>query len=246
MTLLHVVARRVDYGEYKDFFEECFKYSQHHINSKTDHFYGGKDKTPIHFAAESGYVKNVKYLMEHGANIHDPDNSGRTALFCAAFAGTSSKPNEALEVIELLVKHGADVKVKDRFTGDTPLHIAASGFHDKSKEIIACLVQKGGDINAKNKRDFTPIMYAVQSNYSLNVADFPRHLEIVNWLIEKRVDTNHRTVDEGESLLTLCRKRNHNNQYDEIIKILKDKDDDFRESQNTTSKIVSNRSELLI
>ena len=115
MTLLHAIAETVDYGEHKEFFEECFKYSQHYINAKE--FVSGN--TPLQLAAEQGYAKNVKYLMQHGANIHEQDEFGRTPLHFAAVAGSRDR-NEALECMKLLVEQGADVDAADTHKFETP------------------------------------------------------------------------------------------------------------------------------
>ncbi len=53
--------------------------------------------------------------MNNGANIHEKDNDGCTALYIAAQEGNA-------ETVELLIKHKADVDVTQK-DGSTALNI---------------------------------------------------------------------------------------------------------------------------
>ncbi|KAH6909226.1 prosome, macropain 26S subunit, non-ATPase, 10, isoform CRA_c [Coprinopsis sp. MPI-PUGE-AT-0042] len=71
------------------------------------------ERTPLHWAAWSGSVDIVRFLVDQKAEIDKTDNSGWTALHIAASAGN-------LEVVQELIGAGADVNSKND-KGLTPL-----------------------------------------------------------------------------------------------------------------------------
>ena len=58
-----------------------------------------------------------------------------------------------IEAIKQHLASGTDVDSKSKY-GDTPLRIAAI---NGQKEIATLLITKGADVNAKDKKDFTPL-----------------------------------------------------------------------------------------
>ena len=80
--------------------------------------------TPLHFAAQKNAVRNsaaagvAKVLLKQRPDIKidEKNNRGETPLYCAA------RDNE-VEMVELLLKHGADVNAKQN-SGLTPLRVA--------------------------------------------------------------------------------------------------------------------------
>jgi ankyrin repeat protein len=65
-------------------------------------------------AAEKGNLDEVRDVLgDHAEFINQKDSTGATALHYAAFGGHRS-------VVEELVKHGADVNVRDNRFGATP------------------------------------------------------------------------------------------------------------------------------
>lgn len=72
--------------------------------------------SPLHEAANHGYVDIAELLLRHGANVNDPGGmscKGVTPLHDAACCGHFS-------MIQLLIQHGANVKLKTH-NGDTVL-----------------------------------------------------------------------------------------------------------------------------
>jgi ankyrin repeat protein len=100
---------------------------------------------------------------------------GRTALHLAAMNGH-------LEIVKLLLEHGADVNAKTKEGyGYTALHSAASNGH---LEIVKLLLEHGADVNAKTKYGGYTALHSATMN---------GHLEIVKLLLEHGADVNAKT-----------------------------------------------------
>ena len=97
----------------------------------------------------NGEKKDVKELIDMGADVNQKDKDGWTALMCASYRGCK-------EVVELLIEKGADVNAKTN-GGKTAL-MEASAYGDK--EIIELLIQNGADVNQKNNNGQNAMMLA--------------------------------------------------------------------------------------
>jgi ankyrin repeat protein len=125
---------------------------------------------PLHDAARSGYLDQLKTLLDSGASIEDRDGTKETPLISAALSGQTA-------VVEELIKRGADVMARnDR--GLTPLHAAAySGDFDSAR----LLVKAGAAVNdAEGKFGVTPLIVAAEEN----------RIEIVEFLLDHGADTS--------------------------------------------------------
>jgi len=89
-------------------------------------------------AAEVGKVKNIKLLLQRGANIHAADKHGQTSLFIAVSNGQE-------EAVILLISYGADINIRNK-RGDTPLSVVVQ----QGKTNIAQLLLAYG-VAADNK-----------------------------------------------------------------------------------------------
>jgi ankyrin repeat protein len=96
--------------------------------------YGGTALIP---AAERGHVDTVRTLIEAGISVDHVNNLGWTALLEAIILGAGGERH--LQIVELLVKAGADINLADR-DGVKPLHHARSRGY---REIEAILVAAG-------------------------------------------------------------------------------------------------------
>eukprot|EP00961_Rhodomonas_salina_P245463 3316518-Rhodomonas_salina.1 len=81
-------------------------------------------------------------MIEHGADVHVRDYSGRSPLFGATRSMTLS-----------LIAHGADPHLHD-LNGLTPLHDACSR---ASLEVAGALLESGAKVNSKDKNAHTPL-----------------------------------------------------------------------------------------
>jgi hypothetical protein len=84
-------------------------------------------------AARKSDAEKVKALLAKGADVNARTRYGATALSFACDRGS-------LEVVKILIEHGADVNVTDTFYKATPLVWAISRNH---AEIVTLLLDKG-------------------------------------------------------------------------------------------------------
>lgn len=111
-------------------------------------------------AAATGNTAAVKQLLESGARVNGVNRFGRTALQVMMMGN--------VPVAKLLLNFGADPNIRDRSTGDTPLHDAArTGF----THTVRLLVQFQADPNAIDNKNCRPIDVARQYGHS-EVVDF--------------------------------------------------------------------------
>lgn len=153
--------------------------------------------TPLHVAAMCGDLDSVNWFLRKDVDVncvtvnkskvpvmwgslegHTRSIGGVTALYYAAFGSH-------LEVVDLLLEHGADANLAD-VNGDTPLHIAAK---KGDIEIGKLLIDKGGYVNRRNKAGKTPIVVAKENN----------HFDFAQMLIQD----GHATDEEPSSCLVM-------------------------------------------
>jgi len=133
----------------------------------------------LHETAKQGNVAQVKALIT-SSTINTQNEEGHTPLYAAI-------DQDHLEVVELLVAKGADVKITDKY-GYTPLHVAAS--HGQ-KEIVALLLFAGASVNdQKNQDGVTP----------LHMAALWGREETAGFLIEQGANVNAKSKSGQTSL----------------------------------------------
>ena len=121
----------------------------------------GAGTTPFKRAARSADVALMHYLLDKGADPKLVGKDNQTALMVAAgvawndhIRGTEA---EALEAVKLCASLGLDINAATD-KGETALHGAAQRGADA---ITKFLVEKGANVNARNKRGFTPLDLAM-------------------------------------------------------------------------------------
>ncbi len=134
--------------------------------------------TPLIAAASTSDVSLVRTLIDLGADPKLPNAQGSTPLLAATGIGlgapeeaAGSEP-EAMEVVELLIKLGADVNAVDK-NGENAMHGAAYRNHPK---VVQLLADKGAKIevwNQKNKSGLTPLVIAEGHRPGLNFRPSP-------------------------------------------------------------------------
>ena len=118
--------------------------------------------TPFLIASRANDVEVMRQLLVHGADPLIPTANGTTPLMMAAGVGhepgiTRSAESEAFEAVYLCAEVGGDVTAVNE-AGDTALHGAA--WRERADSIVEFLVARGADVDAKNNRNWTPLVIA--------------------------------------------------------------------------------------
>ncbi|KAJ5677123.1 uncharacterized protein N7477_002756 [Penicillium maclennaniae] len=156
--------------------------------------YRKNGKPILHIAASGGYRDSAKILIGRGANIEAEDHKGMTALQVSVSRGQKN-------MVDLFLELGADFTKTDH-KGNTPLHYAANNHRIcwQSREAIAtALLEKGADIEARNKYLETPLWHAVRK----------RSEPITKLLIEKGADIEPRNRRGETPFICAVRKKSH-------------------------------------
>ncbi len=123
-----------------------------------------RGKTLLMHDAEAGLFSDVEKWVRLGADVHDIDNDGRTALILAASEGHHL-------VVRLLLDHGADANAVDH-RGRTACRIAASEGHHL---VVKVLLDHGADVNVAGEDGETALIRAARRGHLEAVQDLVAH-----------------------------------------------------------------------
>jgi ankyrin repeat protein len=107
-------------------------------------------ESPIAEAAARGDREAVKSLLKKAADVNAAQGDGMTALHWAAMNGD-------LELAEMLIVAGANVRATTRLGTYTPLYLASRQGH---ASIIQALITAGADLKTGTPNGTTPLMVA--------------------------------------------------------------------------------------
>lgn len=154
----------------------------------------GNTLTALMVAAQQGYADIVKLLLDHGAKVNVKAEivigvgadvaTGITALSQAAASGN-------LSIVKMLVEHGAEIHALTGH-GDTLLAFATTN------EIAQYFLDRGLDINARDKDGYTLLILSAEGFHRPSVA----------FLLEHGADPNAKTTD-GTTALKLAEGIRH-------------------------------------
>jgi uncharacterized protein len=174
------------------------------VNNKDNH-----GETALGLAATIGDVETMRLLLAKGADPSAANGKGETPIILA----TKSKQAEA---VRLLIAKRVDVNVANTSNNAVrkgrvamiklrPLHRAAAF---GPVEMVRDLLQAGADVNARDSRELTPLIFAVATEYP-----DPR---IIRTLLDAEADVNARD-NMGETALDWAERFG----YPEVIAALK-------------------------
>jgi len=112
-------------------------------------------RTVLHAASAVGDLATVELLLRLGADPNVADAGGHTPLYSA---GNECKTAGGGHVVRTLVRAGANVNAAGGVQHCTALHMAA---RRGNVEVAAALLDCGADIEARDKRDDTPLQRAL-------------------------------------------------------------------------------------
>jgi ankyrin repeat protein len=135
----------------------------------------GEGSTPFMRAAKSGDVEVMRLLLAVGADPLLKQPNQATALMLAAGLGwrdgspaapsyDQGSEQDAIEAITLCMEVGIDINATTT-NGETALHASISG--RGAEPIVRFLVERGANLEAKNKQGRTPLDVAVASRREL-------------------------------------------------------------------------------
>ena len=114
--------------------------------SATDSVHG----TALQAAIKGGHHGIAQFLVGHGANVDQKDYRNQTLLFCAS-------ASRVLDIIQSLLKLGADVNCRNGPYYVTPLHVAVRNRYSDAAQL---LLDWGADMNAGDISGDTPLHMA--------------------------------------------------------------------------------------
>ena len=123
----------------------------------------------------------IKAMLDLGADPNELNKDGYTPLFWLAEQDYGGADND---LIELLVKSGADVNFRYRNLKVTPLHVAAG--RGKSS-FVAALLKHGAEVNSADHEGATPLYWLAD-----NGPVYTDLVEIAKQLLDRGADVNRR------------------------------------------------------
>ncbi|MBW9153060.1 ankyrin repeat domain-containing protein [Clostridium estertheticum] len=109
-------------------------------------------ETPLHklCARIKPHIDVITMILKKGAKVNAINISGKTPVFYCSF-------NYSVELLNLLVKYGADINIRDKYK-NTLLHDDyINCFDEHFEEFLKSLINLGFDINSTNSTGCTPL-----------------------------------------------------------------------------------------
>lgn len=129
-------------------------------------------ETPIHIAAEMGFVECLKALLDAGADVTSQmGNKRNTALHLAA-------EDDFSDCVKVLIEAGANVNARN-LDDQTPLHVACLS---QSIETVELLIKHGADVNVTYRDGRTALHASIVKETS--------SWDCTRTLLENKVDVN--------------------------------------------------------
>jgi ankyrin repeat protein len=173
--------------------------------------------TPLLVALEKGRPEIARMLLERGVDVNYMDNRGSSPLHIA-------RRRTSIDLVQLLLDHGANINASDTWRGETVLHDASSKGHIT---VVKLLLEHGANVDSRSKSRWTPLHCTTVMGHSkvaellldhgadvhaqnedgwtaLHLAAFNGHLEIVAVVLKHGADP-HAQTNEGKTSIHLAK-----------------------------------------
>ena len=129
---------------------------------------------PIHFAAMGNACSVVEFLLENGIPVDATAQTNMTPLLCAC---KNMAPESTAEVLELLIKAGANLNIEDSSKPSSLLFIAATGGRS---HVCRILLDHGADLNQQDEMGWTALTVAIKTKSLATVKELLSRKILVN------------------------------------------------------------------
>ena len=166
---------------------------------------------PIVYAAKDGNLTAVREWLESGGDVNDTVGGSRSTLIIKV-VDNSLVSDAQLDVVRLLLSHGADVNKSDA-DSFTPVHCCAMYPEESDRgPLIQLLLDAGANVNATNRDEETPLAIALYLSIWRSPDHAPACLDMVTRLLRAgaALDAIRRENSSVEDMLREEEKREDN------------------------------------
>ena len=173
--------------------KRCF-FIQRNISTPEVYLQFDSVMNEIFDACRNGDILTLQQLLTADTTlVNAVDMKGFTPLILASY-------NEQPEIVEILLRHGADINAQDAAGNTALMGVCFKGYKDIAKKLI----DAGADINVRNSNGAPALTFAATFG----------HLQIAEWLLQKGADLSlrdsrgkspldHAVIQENEAMIEL-------------------------------------------